>query len=449
MKIQGIILMGFLFWAQNASSQSPIRKLTQRNVYLNTAETNTISQCEALNPDISIRNIFIDQNNMKYLATKNRGVFKLKDCTSDLQNILKSSQSYFIDRDLKGNIWVATSGNQLVNLVEERFVELPVDKGEAYINFIHFSENYIWVGTLSQGLILLDVNGEKLPENDSLALLIQNQLNAQSNEVYDLYVDKFDHTWLATENGLFKINKAQSSGSFINSLQSKVVKSVTGDQECIWFSTLGELWKLNLEDEKLIQIDVDKQIGVIEDLVFDHNHQLWIAGDVVAHYQSKGNITTTNARVYDSNKGFESRKAVCLAVDRNNIIWVGTSGSGVYKVQNDSHRMVSINYVQTFQKTDEALVAVEQAEKVNVLQIGYTINNKLDPTDFSDLEFELLTPSGQKIQLSDIGIPEYYENLASTRNFKTTGIDQLSSGSYTLRVLLNNQEVGVISFELN
>ena len=448
MKLQGVIFIGFLLWSQGSLAQAPIRKLTQRNIYLN-SEINAISQCEALNANISIRSIFIDKNNIKYLATKNQGVVKLKDCTSSTQSILDTPQSYFIDKDPQGNIWVATSGNQLVNITQEKFIDLPIQEGEAYINFVHFTKEHIWVGTLTHGLLLLDTEGKKPGEADTLANIIQNQLNTRNSEIYDLYVDREHNIWLATGKGLFKINMAQNEGNFITSLKNKVIKTITGDQECIWFSTLGELWKLNHDTDKLTQAKIDPRIGVIEDLIFDHNHQLWIAGDVVVHYQSKANITAKNARVFDSDDGFESRKAICLAVDQNNIIWVGTSGSGVYMVQNDSHRPLNINYIQSFQQTAKGLVSTDNAQQVNVLQIGYTTKNELTSDKLSDLSFVLYTPTGKKAQLIEIGIPENYENESFTRNFKISGIDQLSPGLYTLKILSSNQEIAEIDYKLN
>ncbi|MDX2302077.1 MAG: two-component regulator propeller domain-containing protein [Microscillaceae bacterium] len=442
---------GVVFWAIclfiSESSAQQFRNLTQGNVYV--SQTNTIHPCESIDSDLSIRSIFIDKNNVKYLATKGQGILKLIDCDQEAQNMLKTQQSYAVGQDLSGNIWAANAGNLLVNLSQNKTIRLTISEGEAYINFIHFTQQYIWVGTLTHGLILLNPEGESANADDSLLQIIHKKLNLLSPEIYDLFVDQKNNIWLATGNGLFKITSDKKDGFFVDIVKGKVIKSIAGDEKGIWFSTLGELWNLNFETNTPQPVPLDEDLGVIEDLAFDKNHQLWIAADVVARYQRGTGLKKENLRVFDSEAGFMSRKAVCLAIDQDNAVWVGTSGSGVFKVQNDDHSLINLNSIQSFQQSGGGLNFTQEADKVDVFKVIYQTKEAFKPEDLPRLKFVLIAQDGRIYTLLGTGIPENYKSFSLfSRNFKIAEGLTLAPGKYTLEVQLEEHKIGRLEYEL-
>lgn len=111
-------------------------------------------------------------------------------------------------KDSKGNYWILTTKNQIVYY---RSSKLKLKKEKAYpksgirnINIISVADNSgnIWI-TSNMGLVFLTIDHDTIKSN-----LITKQHGLASTIITDLYVDNKNNLWIATDNGVDKLDIA-------------------------------------------------------------------------------------------------------------------------------------------------------------------------------------------------------------------------------------------------
>lgn len=174
-------------------------------------------------PDRRIRNVYVDKNDVVWVATLNFGLSKL----------LPDGNS-FKTYSFKQNDPTTISQNRVISLFDDSFG-----------NF--------WVGTSSEGLNLFDRNTEKVKKlfvhdlNDSTSII--------SNRIVCFHQDSKGGLWIGTGEGLSKYNyEKQNFENFTtkNGLPNNVIYGILEDNE-------GRLWiSTNLGLSCLTYYDVDK-----------------------------------------------------------------------------------------------------------------------------------------------------------------------------------------------
>lgn len=252
---------------------------------------------------------------------------KLFRYSSSNEKSIGSNTIRFIYEDKSGVLWFATAGGGLnkYNSSQENFIRYTHNRNDLnsissddVSSICEDSYSNLWVGTIGGGLNKFDRKTEKFIAYKNDPTNIQSLSN---NNVSVIYLDSRNNLWVGTTGGglnQFDI-KSKNFTRFIhnpssqNSLSNDNVTGIIEDRNGVLLvSTLG---------------------GGLNKLTFDIDHQ----NPVFVHYKNNPK---------DSHS-LSSNNISFLYLDRENIIWIGTSDDGINKmVQNPLNKssVVFISY---------------------------------------------------------------------------------------------------------
>lgn len=306
----------------------------------------------------SIWSLYTDESDRIWLGYYNNGVdiydpnynkFKAIKSIPYLINSLNSNSVTSIERDRQGRFWIALldGGVDVYDIDNKKFTHLydqtnkiatGLDKLDIQTIFID-SKNNKWVGTWDSGLYLLENNKKKfinINANSPQSILKSNRImsfdeDSEGNiwigsffggvytynleekilkhyksaefkkfdldfcSIRKLIVDHEENIWLATRNGVYKIEKTKNQSFKIHSLNTlmdnksnqsntaRIINSLFEDHENnIWIGTLGYgLFKFNPKSQSLDWYN--EKNGLFYDKVSfitqDNSKHIWIGGN--------------------------------------------------------------------------------------------------------------------------------------------------------------------------
>lgn len=270
---------------------------------------------------------------------------------------LGNSPVYDILLDSKGNKWVATADSLVVIKEGNKIRRLPCSTGGFAIAFD--KEEVVWSALRNQ-LVFNARTGKKFPFvanglSQSSALIIRGDkmlmgtakgvrvfryevrengflLEEMNNYftghyprklVNDLLFDENGSLWIAAENGLFKVSGNNSE--LIHPYPSTAIILHKGSLYCSSFKKIRKYE--NMKKWRVLD-DQGKMSGNrIEDLAFDSKGNLWMASNKIGLLDTEG-----KCHVFSTGDGFESKHALSIAVDKDDHVWVGTEGKGIFEI---------------------------------------------------------------------------------------------------------------------
>jgi signal transduction histidine kinase/ligand-binding sensor domain-containing protein len=317
----------------------------------------------------SIRCMLIKGPDEILVGSNNNGLYLLKDSIVTqvdypaLQNILIMSIVEAPDK----SIWVATNGNGLVHMVEDRFFHYQTGDGllSNIVNAVRVSPHGdVIIGTVN-GLNIL--SGGKI---SSIKI-------TEGIQVTNIEIDSYQSIWMSTERGLMRVNQSlglEEIFSVDQGLPALALSSFTFDREgSVWLTT-NKSGLIRLKDSgiktyhkahglslDLINVvcesksgkiyigtdggDVDvyengsfrklnlahsfKNIG-IRSIYEDSRNNLWI-GSYNGLLKKNANTET----VFNIQTGLPSQEVRRILEDKQGNIWIGTRAGGVLKLRND------------------------------------------------------------------------------------------------------------------
>lgn len=202
-----------------------------------------------------------------------------------------------------------------------------------------------WIGTETDGVYLLAANGTDPKSYSCTKIGAEHGLKFSS--VMDVYDDKEKNVWICTQGeGVFRLLPGISDTVFSsvqhfgvhNGLPSNYVSDIFEDFEGnLWFSTVGECISV-LKDQSLTfySYESDKFNDDILSVCNDGN-RYYLGGENGILVTDK----TGNKAEYliDRNNGLPIDKVTALYKDSKNVIWIGTSRSGVYRMNAESRKV--------------------------------------------------------------------------------------------------------------
>lgn len=265
-----------------------------------------------------INDILIEQNNNLLVATGN-GLYRLQDFNIDAE-LVSNVGIYQLDADESNRAWLGLYSNQIGSLKKGEIFATGIDNANM-ITAMAIHENQIWIGT-NDGLYLMSLQQMKeMPhyraENSKLL----------SNQITDLEIDEAGNLWIGTNRGIsiFDGKKWDSE------LENKQISAIERNGSEMWVAVNKTIQKMDKSKQwQAIAMPLNYKNHLIRDLAFDFSGNLWIATNHVLKYDRATSVFS----VYDANTGFNSSMALCISVDNDNQVWVGTAGNGLYKINN-------------------------------------------------------------------------------------------------------------------
>ncbi|WP_448549179.1 EAL domain-containing protein [Thalassotalea fusca] len=265
--------------------------------------------------DNLVRKVFVDSKGTLWVGT-NEGLSRYNEATDDFTNYFHSSanKASLVDNEIwdiyeanddKKTLWVSTrEGIHTFDRKEGTFVRKKLRGFEDNFKeiktiFQDESKNY-WLGSYANGITVVN-------ENFSFASTLRGnnrwQLNLDVSALYDM-VQIGKEYWLATDNGLYVLNKQLELIQHYNvnntelSLLSNTIRGITlVDKVYVWVATKNGLNIINTFDGTVQSIKSQtntKSISedYIVDIFQDNTSKIWLGtwGKGLSVFSPKANL---------------------------------------------------------------------------------------------------------------------------------------------------------------
>ncbi len=352
----------------------------------NGAITKTVSTIERINK------ISLLQNQI-WIATDNSGVYVLNDQFQTDQSINQNNglivnQARTIFQDLQKNIWIGTSEGGLFKLTQNNFQHFDRNSGlkgnRTYA--VHNKGNEVWISSSERGITKIDSLGIQHIYED------QGFLNVKAKTITS---DRFNNIWVGTEGKgilIFKrkyikndsiteaskfdrLNKdlfpeyvlETDTLSTEQGLPSNYIKKLIVENRSAWVATyssgiveliygkVGSSYKV----WKHYKTDTGIKDLYINDIKKDSDGKLWYS-------TRNGNIGfIQNGQVRSFNRILNKNISITTIEIRNNNIFIGTLGDGVYIINKENPREV------------KKLSGVKELNSKNIYQLVFDLESNL------------------------------------------------------------------------
>jgi signal transduction histidine kinase/ligand-binding sensor domain-containing protein len=277
---------------------------------------------------------------------------KIKDPKSII-----ASDIYSIIEDKDGNIWIAAiaagismydrESDSFVNFTEIKNDPLSLSSKQAYTIYEDRRGN-IWAGTGS-GLNLLNKKTKTFTRYFADA---KDSLSLSSDWVLSLYEDKKGNFWVGTKSGLNLMNRETGkcrqylhSPSDKRTIANNTVHKITEDSYGnLWIGTDSGLELFDRTTQTFTHFKSSYACsqgkgndGIVYAITQDGNF-LWIGSDNLSLFDINKKSYIDYIAQSNDNKNIPGKEIYSILLDDQNILWVGTSGDGIYKYEKNLSR---------------------------------------------------------------------------------------------------------------
>lgn len=258
-----------------------------------------------------INNLAIDKDDNIWLTTGNR-LYRYNEQTNDLEsplyegNVVKNIAHFETNGD---NLYLAT----LYDRIYYCDYKAAPDEISLFYKFpqsyriidIKRSANKLWVLVNDHGLFRIDIASKKIDDHFDF----QYEYEGENVLAKQIYIDKADKVWIATQQGLLVLNTEtrkydiyRHSGNDSFSLPNNSIWTIAEDsQQNIWIGTFsGGLCYVNIDEN------------------------LWF-------------------KTYTSDKAMLNQNLVSCFAENDNNLWIGTEGGGINRLDKKTGK---ISYYQ-------------------------------------------------------------------------------------------------------
>ncbi|WP_346862129.1 two-component regulator propeller domain-containing protein [uncultured Draconibacterium sp.] len=301
-----------------------------------------------------IRNLVQDKTGNLLIATEGNGLYLVSaasESTNSIQNFtLENSQighnivqCLLIDKS--ENLWIGTlSGVSKTDLKKKKFKlyrntyrpDATNLLGNVIGGLYKNNDGIIWVGTWGQGLNLVN------PETNEVEHFSTQQSGNHhlSNDfIHTVFKDSGGDIWLGTRNGIFIYDKPRNQfhlwneyfkrPNFPTFLNTRIYDIIQDVNKNCWIATSNGLYRVNVQDSEVEVFNIDEEINhrlsanLIYSLLEDSEGLIWIAtinGLDVYNPQTK-EITYFKKEAGGLNSNF----IISLCEDGDGNIWIGSN----------------------------------------------------------------------------------------------------------------------------
>jgi ligand-binding sensor domain-containing protein/two-component sensor histidine kinase len=270
----------------------------------------------ALPSDTRINDIHFDQKNQLWIATQNKGIYKLAG--RELSNFNQSNglpvdNSKNIFEDRSGNLWFGTSGGGLVKFTNQAFTYF--DNLEGFREKDIFTINAdkkgnIWIGTSLHGMYRYD---------GKTVMNVTQSSGIGNAEVRAIYTDRRNNVWIGTNKGVIKYD-----GSFhaLSTPGCENIRAFFEDRDGnIWIGTRGHVAFI-YDGKNFRHITAKEGLGNdnVYSFIEDKDGKIWMGtgGGIFVYHDGKV------VKHYGTSEGICNSYAGSMVMDKFGTIWVGT-----------------------------------------------------------------------------------------------------------------------------
>ncbi len=312
--------------------------------------------------DVSVRNVYIDQEKNVWMCTMPDGVYRTKGDSITLhltdKNGLASSSVLSMLQDHEGNYWFGTFNglskienfeNYSISSDGERFNEADCMRMDDFGRIWMCCRNSLGVyrdGSLS----LLDKKGTPLGKGG----------------VIDVVIDDKSTLWIVNDLGLFslpltkqlpELKKAKPEADF-SGYDIRMIHSIRWDESGIWITTRNKIYLY--QNKRLYPVrfnHADSSRMVPKSMQRDSWGNYWIGDFTYGLYRAKlekakdGSMMLNHVKVYRSQNADSSFVTIWIfqikADNKSNTLWMASYYTGIYKLTLDSTGVKSYKLYST------------------------------------------------------------------------------------------------------
>lgn len=314
------------------------------------------------------------------LSRYNGYQFKVFRVEEDSKNSLINNYILDIKEDLNGNIWVATA-NGLSKIHKNGQTITNYLAGEDNGDLSHSNTNSILI-TMNNSILVGTADGLNIYDEatDSFTRIFEGDKLTQQY-INSLVEDEYGDIWVATENGISRINL--STGKSIHLLHDENENSISeNDIYKLYYDYKGYIWagtyskgacRIDINTNEVLKFYKDENNNnslagdFVKGFLRDNKGNMWIGTDNGLSKYNDANRSFTNYvnKIYDRNSLVDNN-IFSIIQDKTGLIWLGTySGISIFnpeiKIQhykNDpfDDTTISSNMVSALYEDDDGLL---------------------------------------------------------------------------------------------
>lgn len=293
-----------------------------------------LRQVDGINSESRISEIEII-NSYAYIAGKG-GVLRIDiDSDSDIK-VLKKGDACTLKVTMGGKVLTGFNNN-ILYIDNDKIFQVdsynPLTNETITINDIEQYGDNMYVAT-NDGILVFDLDQQTFIEHI-------NERNSElgSSVVNFLFSATNGKLYVGTDAGIL-IKKGTTKEWSKNYDPNYKYIAATENAEGVWLIADKEIWLENSSDESWTRAGLNQGLykGNINDIAVDNEGHIYIASDVLVKF----NPNTKEALQYADFLDLDNLKCITIECDRNNILWIGTEDSGLFKITKDPNQREEI-----------------------------------------------------------------------------------------------------------
>lgn len=278
-----------------------------------------ISKFADIPSNTMINAVEIDSSNNLYVC-HNAGLTVLNQTSNTKKTYLEGKNITDVVAN-NGSVW-AIDASTLFNLQNNKSFAIPAV--ENVFTSVEIYQNKLYVGS-KNGLHILNQQSGKFEilNNRNSALL--------SNDIQVVYADSKNRLWIGTGKGEVRVENEEWKTYH----DGKKISHVYENREGLWFISLDEktkkqeMWLIDhFNREYDAGFGPDLYRGTFNDFCIDSKGKLYFASDAFIRYDPYEEKTKN----FTEMAGLLSSKCTSTICDKNDVVWIGTAGEGLYRL---------------------------------------------------------------------------------------------------------------------
>jgi len=266
------------------------------------------------------------------ITQKARSIFRL----TLLLGLMLSSMANASDKPLVDNL-------PFVRLLAEQGISI------GSVEAIHQDrEGYMWFGGLD-GLVRFDGYNWVLYRHDPL-----DPYSLSSNIVWDIYEDHNGDLWIASDQGLNRLDRDlgrfttyQQDGNKTQTSSTDYTRSIDEDTDGnLWIATFGGLLRFDKARQLFTHYSSDEKdlqtisSNTLRKVYIDRAGRIWLGNNVAGLNRFDPHTGSVHRYAYDTaaNTGTSGGAVVSIFEDRDGFLWLGLDGGGLNRLDTNSNQ---------------------------------------------------------------------------------------------------------------